>query len=50
MDCSLYAIAYATHLAYGRDPYKLTTLHFNHELMRRHLVKYLEQGHLTEFP
>jgi len=52
MDCGLYAIAYATHLAYGRDPHKLTTraLHFNHELTRRHLVKHIEQGHLTEFP
>ena len=50
VDCGLNAISYATHLAYGRDPHKLTTHHFNHELMRRYLVKCLEQGHLTVFP
>ena len=25
MDCGLYAIAYATYLAYGKDPQCLTT-------------------------
>ena len=50
VDCGLYAVSYATHKAYRRDPHKLTTHHFNHELMRHHLVKCFEQGHLTEFP
>ena len=50
MDCGLYAIAYATYFAYGKDPQCLTTHYFKQELMRYHLVKCLEQGHLTEFP
>ena len=50
MDCGLYAITYATYLAYGKDPQCLTTHYFKQELMRYHLVKCLEQGHLTEFP
>ena len=49
MDCGLYAVAYATYLAHGKDPQRLTT-HFKQELMRYHLVKCFEQGHLTEFP
>jgi len=49
VDCGLYTTSYATHLAFGRDPHNFTTHHFNYELMRRHLVKYLEQGHRTEF-
>ena len=50
MDCGLYAIAYATYLAHGKDPKRLTTRYFKQELMRYHLVKCFEQGHLTEFP
>ena len=39
MDCGLYAIAYATYLAHGKDPQCLTTHYFKQELMRYHLVK-----------
>ena len=44
MDCGLYAIAYATYLAHGKDPKRLTTRYFKQELMRYHLVKCFEQG------
>jgi len=46
----LHAIAYAIYLAYDKDTQPLTTHYFKQELMWHHLVKCLEQGHLTELP
>ena len=50
MDCGLYAIAYATYLAHGKDPQHLTTHYFKQDLMSCYLVKCFEQEHLIEFP
>ena len=47
VDCSLYAIAYITSLAYGNDP---STLVFCQELLRAHFIKCLQQKLLTKFP
>ena len=46
-DCGLFAIAYATALALGQNPSKLT---FYQESMRSHFVACLEQEKLTLFP
>ena len=46
-DCGIYAIAYATELAYGSDPAKCL---WNSEAMRLHLLTCLENNKLTRFP
>ena len=43
-DCGL---AYATELVYGEDP---CFCHFQTEVMRSHLMKYLESGVMERFP
>jgi hypothetical protein len=46
-DCGVYAIAYATELAYGADP---ITCNWDVGQMRGHLLQCLESGLLTRFP
>ena len=46
-DCGLFAIAYATALALGQDPSKLS---FHQESMRSHFVACLVQDELMPFP
>ena len=46
-DCGLFAIAYATALALGQDPSKLS---FHQESMRSHFVACLEKDKLMPFP
>ena len=46
-DCGRYAIANATALCAGLDP---TTLEFDQEEMRAHLLRCLENGVMTVFP
>ena len=46
-ECGLYAIANATELCAGLDP---TTLEFDQEEMRAHLLRCLENGVMTVFP
>ena len=47
VDCGLYAIAFATSLAFGKDP---TTLAYDETQLRTHLVRCLEAGRMSEFP
>ena len=46
-DCGLFAIAFATELIHGFDP---ALCHFDTAVMRQHLMKCLENGHLSRFP
>ena len=46
-DCGLFAIAYAVDLAMGTDP---ATITYDQRAMRRHLMRSLEQGAITQFP
>ena len=46
-DCGVYAIAYATELAYGADP---ITCNWDVMHMREHLLQCLDSGLLTRFP
>ena len=46
-DCGVYAVAYATHLAFGLDP---THCLWDHKQMRGHLLSCLEDGEMTCFP
>ena len=46
-DCGLYAIAIATALVYEVDP---STLLFEQNEMRKHLVNCFMRQHLTQFP
>ena len=46
-DCGLFAIAYATALAYGHN---LSKVKFCQEFMRSHLVSCIEKGELVPFP
>ena len=46
-DCGLFAIAYATALAFGQNPSKLR---FRQESMRSHFVACLEEDKLIPFP
>ena len=49
-DCGLFAIAFATYLAYGRDPKCLHDVKFDQQVFRTHLATCLEQNVLIEFP
>ena len=46
-DCGLYAVIFATSIAFGEDP---TTLRFRPESMRQHLFKCLQAGKMEPFP
>ena len=46
-DCGLFAIAFATALAYGKQPGRCF---FDQGTMRVHLVKCLQEQNMTEFP
>lgn len=46
-DCGLFAIAFATALAYGQNPSKLK---YDQSSMRSHLVRCFHQGKLVPFP
>ncbi len=46
-DCGLYAIAYATDLANGRDPSRLS---YSQAEMRKHLIECLESEAIAPFP
>ena len=45
--CGLFAVAYATTICYGKKPEKFI---FDQGLMRRHLLKCLENNLMEEFP
>ena len=47
VDCALFAMAYVTHLANGKDP---TTVVFNQHELRPHLLKTFESGKVAPFP
>ena len=47
VDCGLFAIAFATSLAFHEDP---SVTSYDVERLRPHLVKCLEEGKLTMFP
>ena len=47
VDCGLCAIAYATHLAHGKDPIDFL---WNHESMRSHLIQCFEDNEMACFP
>ena len=47
VDCGLFAIAFATSLAFHEDP---SVTSYDVERLRPHLVKSLEEGKLTMFP
>ena len=46
-DCSIFSIAFATSLAFGIHP---ENVHFNEKLLRSHLKKCLQSGHIESFP
>ena len=46
-DCGLYAIAYATSLCNGDD---VTSVHYNSQKMREHLVQCLQARQMLNFP
>ena len=47
VDCGLFAIAFATSLAYGEDPRKM---YYDENLLRPHLVKCLTENKMSPFP
>ena len=47
VDCGVYAIAFATSLAYGGNPEKES---YDEKKIRPHLVECLKIGKLTVFP
>ena len=47
VDCGLFAIAFATELAYGNDPVRVS---YVQSAMRDHLLLCLEQGKMEPFP
>ena len=49
-DCGLFAIAFATYLAFGNDPKLLTLRKFEQKRFRSHLMSCLEQNCIMEFP
>ena len=49
VDCSPFAIAFATHLAYGRDPSELSIIKFNQLQMRNHYLTSLVHKFVREF-
>ena len=46
-DCGLFAIAFATDLAFGMDPVKIS---YQQSAMREHFVKCLENEKMEQFP
>ena len=50
VDCGLFAIAFATHLVYGRDPSELLIIKFDQLQMHNHFLTSLEQKFMREFP
>ena len=46
-DCRLFAVAYATSIAFGKDPTKKILYQ---DKMRTHLVDCLQKGHMSLFP
>ena len=46
-DCGVFAIAFATSLAFGKNPEELQ---FDQEKLRSHLIYCLEQKCFEEFP
>ena len=46
-DCGLFAIAFATALCFGQDPYRLS---FNQQKMRNHLMECFKIGEMSPFP
>ncbi len=46
-DCGLFAVAFATAIAFGEDP---TNIFFDQETMRGHLFKCYNNGFLSPFP
>ncbi len=49
-DCGLFAVAFATFLAFGNSPQSLSLHHFDQNKLRLHYVSCLEQQIVTEFP
>ena len=47
VDCGLFAIAFAVFLASGKDCQLISTVKFNHNTFRHHLLNCLEKGTLT---
>ena len=47
VDCGLFAIAFATELAYGNDPVQVS---YVQSAMQDHLLLCLEQGEMKLFP
>lgn len=47
VDCGVFAIAFITHLLYGKDP---STTKFNSSQMRHHLAGCLQNDAITVFP
>ena len=47
VDCGVFAIAFAVHLALGDD---VTRLNFNQGQMRKHLLKCFQEKVMTPFP
>jgi hypothetical protein len=47
VDCGVFAIAFATHAALGKNPAGIT---FNTNIMRNHLLQCLERKQLSTFP
>ena len=45
-DCGVYAIAYATDIAFDRDP---ASLSYDRQEMRKHLLRCLQRGDLEPF-
>ncbi len=46
-DCGIFAVAYATALAFGQSPQHI---HFDQKKMRKHLVECFENRKMTPFP
>jgi len=46
-DCGVFAAAYCTTVAFGKDPCALV---YDQKRLRHHLLKCLEDGKMTNFP
>ena len=49
-DCSCFALAFATHLAFDNTPDTIIDCKFQQDTMRQHLTACFQQNHMTEFP
>ena len=49
-DCGLYAIAFATELAFSHDPATLHSKKFKQNEMRTHLVSCVQNSYFIDFP